>query len=99
MRKRRLPFRSDVLVDRLTLRAEIADIFRDAGNVWMDHEDIVAAIAERGRFHHLDGRPITVLTIIRQLRNYPNLFERQGTRARLRDSGDAEGASEAAAQA
>lgn len=77
------------MVDRLTLRAEIANILREAGNVWMDHEDIVTAIAERGRFHHLDGRPITALSVTRQVRNYPNLFERQGRLARLRHRADA----------
>jgi hypothetical protein len=78
-------------VERLTLRAEIAEILREAGNVWMAPEEIVAAINDRGLFVYRSGQEITTKLICRQTRNYPNLFEREGTRARLRITRESEG--------
>jgi hypothetical protein len=78
-------------VERLTLRAEIAEILREAGNVWMAPEEIVASIKDRGLFVYRNGQQITTKLICRQTRNYPNLFEREGTHARLRLTRESEG--------
>jgi hypothetical protein len=74
----------------VTLRSEIAEILHETGNAWMTPEEIIAAIKDRGIFDYRNGQEITTKLICRHTRNFPNLFEREGTRARLRISRESE---------
>lgn len=70
--------------ERITLQAEIADLLREGGNAWMTTSDIAMAVNSRGRFHKQDGSEVTAFQVRRRTRNYAKLFERQGSRVRLR---------------
>ncbi len=68
------------------LRDEIEAVLRAAGNSWMAPEEIVDAIERRGRIILWNRHRITWRTISRLTRGYPNVFERDGLKARLRET-------------
>lgn len=67
---------------RVTLHQEIADILRQQG--WMTTKEIADAVNRRGRYVKRDGSAMTAFQVHGRTRNYPHLFERDGSRVRLR---------------
>lgn len=66
----------------ITLHEEIQDILRDNNNDWMTTHEIATLANERGRYHKKDGSAVTNFQIHGRTRNYPHLFEREGSRVR-----------------
>jgi hypothetical protein len=71
---------------RVLLHDEIARILRDAPDAWMTTDEIASAVNTAGRYRKRDGTDVTAFHVHGRTRNYPTLFERQGSRVRLRDS-------------
>ncbi|MDH4119461.1 MAG: hypothetical protein OEW30_18920 [Acidimicrobiia bacterium] len=72
----------------VTLHEEIADILRQAGNAWTSTQVLASAVDERGRYRKRDGSPVDAFQIHGRTKNYPHLFEREGSLVRLRDPDD-----------
>jgi len=68
---------------RPTLHAEIARTLHDHGNTWMTTMEIAAAVIDADRYTQTDGSEVTDFQIHSRTKNYPDLFERDGTRIRL----------------
>lgn len=66
------------------LHDEIADILRASGIEWMTTQEIADQVNARGRYHKRDGSEVTAFQIHGRTRNYSDLFEREGSRVRLR---------------
>lgn len=70
------------------LHDEIADILRERGNGWMTTQQIADAVARRGRYIKRDGSSdVSAFQIhgrTKESGSYSHLFERQGSRVRLR---------------
>jgi hypothetical protein len=73
-----------------TLHAEIARILGQRGG-WMTTSELAEAVNEAGRYRKRDGSPVAPLQIHGRTRNYSKLFEREGSRVRLRASGEGDG--------
>ena len=70
---------------KVTLHAEIADILRENGNRWMTTQEIARLVARRGRYKKQDRTSnVTAFQVHGRTKNYPKLFERQGSNLRLR---------------
>jgi hypothetical protein len=65
-----------------TLHEEIGRLLDDGR--WRTTAEIAALVNEAGRYHKRDGTPVTPFQIHGRTRNYPGLFERNGSRVRLR---------------
>ena len=50
----------------------------------MPTDELAAHVNRRGRYRKRDGTPVTALQIRGRARNYPHLFEREGSRVRRR---------------
>lgn len=70
---------------RPTLHAEIASILDEEGNSWLTTEEIAKRVNERGAFRKKDGSLVTAFQIHGRTRNYADIFERDGSRVRLRN--------------
>jgi len=69
---------------RVRLHDEITAILRER-NGWMTTQEIADAVTNRARYKKRDGSTvITALNVHGRTRNYPGLFERAGSRVRLR---------------
>lgn len=66
-----------------TLHAELRAILREAGNPWMTTAELAAAVNQRGRYVKGDGSLVDAFQVHGRTRNYPHLFERDGSRVRL----------------
>ena len=71
----------------ITLHEEIADILREYGNRWMITQVLADEVNQRGRYRKRDGSAVTAFQIHGRTRNYGRLFERDGSRVRLREPG------------
>ena len=69
---------------KVTLHEEIAAILRQRGG-WMTTQEIADTVNERGNYVKKDGSAVTDFQIHGRTRNYPQLFERDGSRVRLRE--------------
>lgn len=69
----------------VTLHEEIAEILREAGNRWLTTTEIAERVNARGRYKKRDGTAVTAFQIHGRTKNYPALFERDGSRVRLRE--------------
>jgi len=70
---------------RVRLHEEMSAILRERGNPWMSRRELADFVNTRGRYHKHDGSAVTDFQIHGRARQYPNLFDRQGTRIRLRE--------------
>jgi hypothetical protein len=71
--------------DHVTLHEEIAEILRENGDGWMTTEELAELVNRRRRYVKRDGSDVTAFQIHGRTRNYPQLFERGGSKARLRE--------------
>jgi hypothetical protein len=69
---------------RVTLHAEIVRILKANGNRWMSTQELADAVNEAGLYRKRDGSPVSAFQIHGRTRSYAHLFERHGTRVRLR---------------
>jgi hypothetical protein len=71
--------------EKVRLHQEIAEILRGHGG-WMTTAEIADDVARRGRYKKQDGTSnVTAFQVHGRTRNKPQLFERDGSRVRLRD--------------
>ncbi len=70
-----------------TLHAEIEAILKAHDNQWLSTSEIAKLVNIRARYTKRDARPVTDFQIHGRTRNYNHLFERNGSRVRLRRSG------------
>ena len=69
---------------RVTLHEEMADILRPLEIGWMSTPQLADEVNRRGRYRKKDGSSVTALQIIGRAHKYPDVFERSGTRVRVR---------------
>ena len=65
------------------LHEELVAILREQGTA-MTTRELAAEVNRRGRYEKGDGTPITDYQVHGRTKNYPQLFDRDGTRVRLR---------------
>lgn len=68
---------------RVTLHEELVAILREQGTA-MSTRELAAAVNRRGRYRKRDGTLVTDFQIHGRTKNYPKLFERDGSTVRLR---------------
>lgn len=66
-----------------TLHAEIVEILGANDNVWMTTQQLADQVNERSRYKKKDGSAISAYQIHGRTKQYPNLFERDRSQARL----------------
>ncbi len=71
---------------RLTLHEEIVAILRENGNRWMSTTEIAEEVNRRGRYRKRDESRITPYQVHGRTRRYSHVFERDGSRVRLKAS-------------
>lgn len=69
--------------DRITLHSEIEAILSETDQEWLTTQEIADLVNARGRYHKGDGSAVTAFQIHGRTRNYPHLFDREGSRVRL----------------
>ncbi len=67
-----------------TLHEEIQRILRQSEDEWMSTAEIATEVNAAGRYRKRDDSEVTPFQIHGRTRNYPQLFERDGSRVRLR---------------
>ena len=69
---------------RVTLHEEIAAILEKHGNRWMTTSEIAAEVQDRQAYVKRDGTSdVTAFQIHGRTKNYPHLFDRDGSKVRL----------------
>lgn len=68
----------------VTLHQELVDILSEHGGGWMSTTDLAHEVNRRGRYAKADGSEVTAFQVHGRTKNYPDLFERDGSRVRLR---------------
>lgn len=71
--------------ERPTLRVEIAEILRESGAGWRTTQWLADQVNERNRNRKRDRSAVTAFQVHGRTRNHPELFERDGSRVKLRD--------------
>lgn len=70
---------------RVTLQEELVAILSEHPERWMTTSDLAARVAARGRYKKRDGSSdVNAFQVHGRTKNYPSLFERHGSRVRLR---------------
>jgi len=67
----------------VTLHEELVAILRERGTA-MTTRELAAEVNRRGHYEKGDGTPVTDYQIHGRTKNYPHLFDRDGTTVRLR---------------
>lgn len=73
------------LGSKITLHEEIARILSENGNRWMTTDELAAEVNTAGNYVKKDGSHVAAFQIHGRTRNYAQLFERDGSRVRLRN--------------
>ena len=71
-------------MDKVKLHDEIRGILVGNGNAWMTTREVATLVNQRGRYHKGDGSEVTAFQIHGRTRNYPQLFERKGSKVRCK---------------
>jgi multidrug resistance efflux pump len=69
---------------RLTLHEALAQILREHGNQWMTVRELAEAVNTSGLYRKRDGSFVEPSQIHARSKNYERLFEKEGSRIRLR---------------
>lgn len=73
----------------LTRHEELVAILEDHGGSWMTTKELATAVQRRGRYKKRDGTSdVTAFQVHGRTKNYPHVFERDGTRVRPRAGED-----------
>ena len=70
--------------DRLTLHEALAQVLREHGNAWMSARELADEVNARRLYVRRDGRTAEVNQVHARVKNYTQLFEKDGSRIRLR---------------
>ena len=70
---------------RLTLHEALAVLLQENGNDWMTVRELTNQVNARGLYQKRDGSPVETNQVHARTKNYPQVFEKQGSRVRLRD--------------
>ncbi|MGH8945015.1 MAG: hypothetical protein ACRDVL_02565 [Acidimicrobiia bacterium] len=68
----------------MTLHEALDVVLSDNGNKWITAGDLAAEVNRRNLYRMRDGRPVEASQIHARVRNYSHLFEKNGSRIRLR---------------
>lgn len=68
---------------KVTLHEELVVILQEGGVGWVSTQQLADQVNARGRYHKKDGGLVTAFQVHGRTRNYPDLFERDGSRVRL----------------
>jgi multidrug resistance efflux pump len=71
--------------DRLTLHEALATVLREHGNAWMRARELADEVNSRGLYRKRDGSPVEVNQVHARVKNYAQVFEKDGSRIKLRD--------------
>jgi HB1, ASXL, restriction endonuclease HTH domain len=71
---------------RLTLHEALALVLRENGNEPMTARELTDQVNVRSLYRRRDGSPVEANQVHARTKNYPNLFEKHGSRIRLRDA-------------
>jgi len=69
---------------RMTLHGAIELILAENGNHWMTTKELAEEVNLRSLYIKRDSSPVTPFQIHGRTRKYPQLFEREGSRVRLK---------------
>ncbi|MBI5708827.1 MAG: hypothetical protein HZC42_00735 [Candidatus Eisenbacteria bacterium] len=69
---------------RVYLHKELAAILRARGNRWMTTKGLAEIARKRGRYQRLKPGEVTAFQVHGRTRRYSRIFEREGSRVRLR---------------
>jgi transcriptional regulator with XRE-family HTH domain len=69
-----------------TLHLEIARVLDERGNAWITTREIADAVNKAQRYRKKNASPLTPYQIHGRTKNYNEVFERRGSRVRLRRS-------------
>lgn len=69
---------------RVYLHKEIEAILRERGNQWMATRELAEIVCRRGRYQRLKPGEVTAYQVHGRTRQYSRIFEREGSRVRLR---------------
>lgn len=67
------------------LHEEIVDILQEHKEEWLTTKKISELVNKRGRYRKKDGSAVTAFQIHGRTKNYPHLFDRDGSRVRLKN--------------
>ena len=71
---------------KITLHEELVDILRHRGGGWMTTQELAEQVQKRGTYKKRDGTSdVSAFQVHGRTRQYPGLFERDGSRVRLRE--------------
>jgi hypothetical protein len=68
----------------LTLHEALAVVLEEAGEDGLTARELAASVTERGLYRKRDGGPVEANQIHARANNYPDVFEKDGPRIRLR---------------
>jgi hypothetical protein len=70
---------------QLTLHDALARVLEDAGNEGMTGRELTDAVNRRGLYRKRDGSPVEVNQVHARVNNYAGLFEKDGSKIRLKE--------------
>jgi hypothetical protein len=71
--------------DRLTLHEALEHVLQERGNAWTSARELADEVNARGLYTKRDRRPVEVNQVHARVKNYTQLFEKEGSQIRLRD--------------
>ena len=71
-------------MDRLTLHEALAQVLRERANAWAKARELADEVNARRLYVRRDGRAVEVNQVHARVKNYPQLFEKDGPNIRLR---------------
>jgi len=80
-----IPVPSPDPAQRLTLHEALASVLREHGNASMRARELADEVNSRGLYRKRDGSPVEVNQVHARVKNYAQVFEKDGSRIRLRD--------------
>jgi hypothetical protein len=71
--------------ERLTLHEALALVLRESGNDWMTVRELTEQVNARNLYQRRDGSPVEANQVHARTKNYPQVFDKSGSRVRLHD--------------
>lgn len=73
---------------RLTLHEALEQVLRENANRWMTVQELAGEVNRRSLYRKKDGSPVEPNQVHARTKNYNKLFEKEGSRVRLRGAVD-----------
>jgi hypothetical protein len=80
-----LPTNSGTGARGLTLHEALAQVLGEQENEWMTARELADEVNKQGLYSKRDGSPVEANQVHARTKNYSNLFEKNGSRIRLRN--------------